>query len=426
MFSSVGGFRFLSGFSLGEGIYLMSNIGDIVQGFQTSGANAFFASENSSSGNIVMTKLGLGATTVWSKELTGSGTSEAPNNLILDSSYNSIVVGQTSSVGNTDMYISKFDSTGNLSWQRTIGDTAGDSAIDVALVDSQANIVVTGKLDDGTNTYAFAAKLASSNGSLLSQQKIIGSYIVEAITTDASGNMYMLCSETLDASRNNAVIFKCQSDFTIIWQKQIGYSTGTTDFKGRNIAVDASNNVYATIKRVSASEDFLVKLDSSGTLQWQTTFNYGTNNGFTGIAIDSMGNIYIAGYFGSPTTTVQLLKLDSSGALSWGRGLSGYGGGAESCGVYNISWYGGKILVNGYSSYAGTQYGMLLNVADDGSGVGTYADGYIWGFSPFSLATSSLVVNTNSASFSTTSLTDAAGTLTSSNFTTSVAHNIGF
>jgi len=428
MFSAVGGFRFIGNLGLRNGIYLMSNIGDIVQGFSASTSDTYFAGEDGSSGNIIMTKLGTGANTVWSTQLTGSGTTETPSNLVLDSSYNSIVIGRTNAnVSNTDMYISKFDSSGALSWQKTIGDTDNDTTYDVALNDSEANVIVTGRVV-GATSEAYVAKLASSNGSIVSQYFVGASYIVNSVATDSSNNIYLLCSETIDASRNNAVLFKCQTDFTITWQKNIGYgSPSTIDMKGVAVAVDTSGNIYVTTRRASgADEDYLLKFNSSGTLQWQTGFNYGTNNGFTGITIDPSGNIYIAATFGGGSTTVQLLKFDTSGAKLWGRGLSGYGGGAESCGVNNISWYNGRVLLNGYSYYASTKYGMLLNVLDSGSGMGTYASGYIWGNSPFSLVSSSLVSATNSASLNTASLTATAGTLTSSSYSTNVAQNIPF
>lgn len=428
MFSAVGGFRFIGGFGLNNGIYLMSNIGDIPQGFVSS-SNTFFVGEDVSGGgantNIIMTKLGTGANTVWSTQLTGSSTTEQPKNVVLDSSYNSIVIGKTNAnVSNTDMYISKFDSSGSLSWQKTIGDTDNDTTYDVALNDNQANVIVTGRVI-GATSEAYVAKLASSNGSIVSQYYVGSSYIVNSVTTDSSNNIYLLCSETLDASRNNAVLIKCQTDFTITWQVNIGYgSPSTTDMTGVAVAVDGSGNVYVTTRRGSgADEDYLLKFNSSGTLQWQTGFNYGTNSGFTGIAIDSTNNIYIAGNFSG--TTAQLLKFDSSGGLTWGRGLTGYGG-TEACGVNNISWYNGRVLMNGYSYYASTKYGMLLDVSDSGTGLGTKTDGYVWGFSPFALATGSLSVATNSASLSSASLTANAGTLTASSFTTSVAHNIPF
>lgn len=426
MFSAVGGFRFIGDFGLNSGIYLMSNIGDIPQGFVSSN-DTFFVGEDTGSGNIIMTKLGTSATTVWSTQLTGSGTTETPSNLVLDSSNNSIVIGKTNAnVSNSDMYISKFDSSGALSWQKTIGDTDNDTTYDVALNDSQANVIVTGRVI-GATPEAYVAKLASSNGSIVSQYYVGASYIVNSVATDSSNNIYLLCSETIDASRNNAVLFKCQTDFTITWQKSIGFgSPSTTDMKGVAVAVDGSGNVYVTTRRTTADEDYLLKFNSSGTLQWQTGFNFGTSNGYTGIAIDTTNNIYIAGNFvGAFGSTVQLLKFDTSGSLTWGRGLTGYGG-TEDCGVNNISWYNGKVLLNGYSYYASTKYGMLLDVLDTGVGLGTKADGYVWGFSPFSLVSSSLSIGTNSASLSTASLTANAGTLTSSSFTTSVAHNIPF
>ena len=112
------------------------------------------------------------------------------NGIAVDSSGNVYVTGKTESAGagNTDLFIAKYDSSGTIQWQRTLGGTNGDEGYGVT-VDSSGNVYVVG--------FTFSA------GSGL-QDWLIAKY-------NASG--------------------------TIQWQRTLG---GTSDEFGRAIAVDSS------------------------------------------------------------------------------------------------------------------------------------------------------------------------------------------
>lgn len=428
MFSSVGGFRFISKMGLRNGIYLFDGINDIAQGYQRAGGLTYFTSSTGvTNGAIVTAQLASDNSIAWARDLSGTSTNETASNMVIDSSDNVYVVGATnaSGAGNLDCYVSKYNSSGSLQWQRTVGTSATDRFYDIALVDSNANIMITGTANVGSSPEGTVLKLSSSTGLLVDQ--VLGGNIstIKTIATDNSGNIYILLTETLTASREYAVVIKMDSSFTQVWARNIGYaSPSTVDMGGQAIGVDNSGNVYVTV-RDSVNNDFFLKFNSGGTLQWQTGFNYSFNNGIYAMTLDTSGNIYLAGDFGSTSIVASLLKFDSSGTLLWGRGLNGYGG-TEDTSVNNISWYNGKVLMNGYGFYAGTRYGMLLDVPDDGSLLGTYSGGFVWGFSPFATASSSLTVGTASQSLNTSALTEAAGTLTDTSSTISVIQNIPF
>lgn len=423
MFSSVGGFRFISAGGLQYGVNLTQNLNEVNQGFQTFGGNTFFVGRTGGANdNIVMNKFDINNQQSYGTKLTGTNTQDFPNNLILDTNYNQIVVGLTNAntVGNYDMYLSKFDSTGNLTWQRTIGTNTDDRLVDVCLTDSEANIIAVGSSDSNTN--AWVGKFASSNGALLNQYTMNLYTVIHSVTSDSSNNLYMLITQ--DTNPDGVLVLKCTSNFTNTWGRYIEYG-GNINISGSGIAVDSGGNVFATVRRPTADEDYLFKFNSSGTLQWQTGFNFGTNNGFYALTTDPSNNLYIAGDFGTPVVPM-LLKFDTNGTLTFGRGLNGYNG-TQDAGVNNISWYNNRILMNGYSFYNATRYGMCLNVPDNGSLAGTYANGYVWGFSPFSLVSSSLTVSSGAApNWVTETLTDSAGTLTSSSYSVSFNPTIPF
>lgn len=89
----------------------------------------------------------------------------------------------------------------------------------------------------------------------------------------------------------------------------IGLLTSSVDNK--YITKSSTGDVYLGLV---GPVDNAVKLSNLGALQWQKTA--GLNN--YGVAVDSSGNTYIAGYVPF-TATTYLVKFDSSGAIVWQR-----------------------------------------------------------------------------------------------------------
>ena len=124
-----------------------------------------------------------------------------------------------------------------------------------------------------------------------------------------------------------------------------GGSQVETDIAG--VAVDSSDNIYITgtsngtnvfgssVTSGNTDNIFVVKLNSSGVVQWVYTAGGGGRDRGRKIALDSSGNIYVVGYyqntvdFGGGNVTSNgsfdafILKLNSSGTFQW---VKSYGG----------------------------------------------------------------------------------------------------
>jgi len=229
--------------------------------------------------------------------------------------------------GTYDVFLSKFDPSGNFLWAKTWGGSSYDMGSRVA-VDGSGNVYVTGRFK-GTVDFDPAAAGEDNHTSN-------GNYDVFLSRFDSSGGF--------------------------IWAKTWG---GDNQDVGTGVAVDGSGNVYTTGEfcdtvdfdpgsgfdnHVSnGSEDvFLSKFDASGNFLWAKTWGGSNNDGSSGVALDSSGNVYVTGGFrdtvdfnpaavGEDNHTsngnhdVFLSRFDSSGNFIWAKtwGGSNYDVGME-------------------------------------------------------------------------------------------------
>jgi hypothetical protein len=132
-------------------------------------------------------------------------------------------------------------------------------------------------------------------------------------------------------------------DLVQTWNTFLGSSTGFCS--GRDIAVDTSGNVYVTgessatwgspVRPFAGWRDaFVAKLNNNGDLLWNTFLGGPTYADYgIGIAVDTSGNVYVAGYsnatWGSPVSPFAgsddafAAKLNNNGALQWNTFLGG-------------------------------------------------------------------------------------------------------
>jgi len=250
----------------------------------------------------------------------GGGDDECAWDLALASSGSVYVTGFSKSfgAGDYDVLLLKYDSSGNLRWQKTWGGSEDDWGYGVG-VDEYENVYVSGvaSISEG----AFLLKY-DFNGNLLWQKTWEGNCaaVNRALAIDVSGNVYV----TGTLYDGDLFLLKYNPDGSILWQRTLDCDRFDT---GYSIATDGSGYVYVagyTLRGVASTYDtILLKYDSYGNLLWQKTWpNFGLNDelGYS-VAVDEGGNVYITGekgprgdYYNEDTI---LLKLDSMGNLLW-------------------------------------------------------------------------------------------------------------
>ena len=135
---------------------------------------------------------------------TGTTTAQAT---VVDSQGNVYVVGNATgnfgsqlNQGSQDVYLSKYDSAGNLQWSKLLGSAGTASAYSLALNPSTGGVVVSGsttRRSDATavtdgNTDSFVASY-DTNGNQLWEQQIptLTNNQANAVTVDSQGNVYI-------------------------------------------------------------------------------------------------------------------------------------------------------------------------------------------------------------------------------------------
>ncbi|MEJ2140933.1 MAG: SBBP repeat-containing protein [Gammaproteobacteria bacterium] len=192
----------------------MGNTQGDLAGSGNAGGSDVFIAKYTSSGNPV-----------WVKQL-GTTASESGYGIAVDASGNSYITGSTygalagtGNAGGDDVFITKYDSSGNQLWVKQFGVANYDRGYDIA-IDTNGNVFITGSTGQSYQVpYArpdvFVAKYDSSGNYLLLKQ--IG-----------TGTLYIDSGEGIIIGSNGIAYFT-------------GYTEGDLDNSGKN---DASKDVF--------------------------------------------------------------------------------------------------------------------------------------------------------------------------------------
>ena len=349
---------------------------------------------------VIQWQRALGGSTAYRDDDTG-------RMITVDSSGNIYVVGTTNSTdGYNSMMIAKYNSSGSIQWQRTLGTSSTQERGTGITIDSSGNVFVCGETTKGIDYIGAIVAKYDSSGTLQWQRTLDDSstQVAYDVAIDSSDNVY-IGGYTVISGYQYYMVAKYNNSGTLQWQRSFG--GGNTTSTGRSITIDSSDNIYvggvSTGGGVGVYDSILIKYNSSGTFQWQRALGTsGQQINIQGMTSDSSDNVYI---IGSNSSSYFFAKYNSSGTLQWQRSLGGSG---TDNGQGISADDKGNIYVMGYSasSGAGGDDIMFAKLPSDGSKTGTYGS--------FTYAASSHTTGTPSLTSATSSHTDAAGTCTSS------------
>lgn len=161
--------------------------------------------------------------------------------------------------------------------------------------------------------------------------KEIECFYLQDMAVDSSSNIYVV-GYIFVTSIYKIFIAKLDSTGTILWQRIVANGTSSSySALGKRIGVDSSGNVYVIGNQVLNSYSFyssaIFKYNSSGTLQWQKSFDSVNTSGdvfVLAMSVDSStGDIYYAGYgvstVSASRTDAYYGKMNTSGTIVWSK-----------------------------------------------------------------------------------------------------------
>jgi uncharacterized delta-60 repeat protein len=181
--------------------------------------------------------------------------------------------------------------------------------------------------------------------------------IAFSVVVDNLGNVYVAGNSPGETSANDVTTIKYDSAGQPQWvQRYNGPGNSDDGTNGTNaIAVDSSGNVYvAGWSAGTENTDYVViKYNSNGDQQWAERYN-GSGNGYDapyGIALDSSGNVYVTGTStgdgtGSDYTTI---KFNNNGQQQWAKSFNGSGNGYDAGQALAVD-DSGNVYVTGVST----------------------------------------------------------------------------
>lgn len=257
-------------------------------------------STNSNCPDIFLTKYDSDGNVVWSRSAVGMGCERAQG-VAADSEGNVYIVGyfwnnnvsfedhMLINQGSFDGFLAKYDVNGNVVWAKQIAGSDSDLCEDV-FVDTQDNILVTGSFQ---NTAQFG------NNTVVSPNE---------------GTYQEVFAAKFDSEGNN------------IWAECALVPFFGNYASGNGIASDAEGNIYLTgyfQYSLAFGEDtlsiaagnigmFLAKYDSGGNAVWGRTPGGTANDYGVDVCIDTDGHVFVTGYFQSPFLTFGAFPLINS------------------------------------------------------------------------------------------------------------------
>lgn len=337
-------------------------------------------SDGAGGADVLVAKYDTLGVLLWSKTL-GGAAEDTGYAVAVDSLDNIVVVGTTASsgAGYDDVLIAKYDPSGSLTWQLTLGIFPFERGYAVA-VDSSDYILVLGESSVATAGFAdFLIAKYSPDGALIWKNLLGGSSsdYGRGIAVDSLNNILVTgFTQSAGAGGFDLLLSKISPSGVVLWNNVLGGS-GTDE--GLAVAVDSSDNIVVAGRTNSdgaGNYDALVaKYDASGSLLWAKTYGVGgisPEYGY-GVAVDSLDNIIVVGRsrMGSGLFDFFIAKYNSSGTLLWEQSLGGSSmEEATAVAVDSLD----NIVVSGYASSDGAgNYDILTaKLHPDGLGNGTY------------------------------------------------------
>ncbi len=229
------------------------------------------------SSDIVLAKYTSDGIHLWSRTFGGTG-ADQPTGLVADGGANVVLTGLFNgsvdfgggtlvSAGSGDVVLAKYDTNGNHTWSHRFGSTGNDIGYDVA-VDHLSRIVITGNFSNTVDFGGGGITSAGSNDVFVAKYGISGLHMWSA----AYGGSQADFAGKVAAGRDGTIAIT-------------GSFRGSAVFGGDTLTSAGANDIY------------LASFDRDGVPLWSRSFGSATSDDGEGLAVDELGNVYLASNF---------------------------------------------------------------------------------------------------------------------------------
>jgi hypothetical protein len=242
-----------------------------------------------------------------------------------------LLCGYTMNAGsNKDILLMKINNSGDTLWTKTYDGPGNgmDEALDV-VTDVNNNIYVIGyQRGNGTGTDMATLKF-DTNGQLVWVQSYLSNINTDqtdrgnSLAVDQSGNVYVTGQTDIDASsvnNDNFITIKYGPAGTLIWSVlKNGLGNGTD--RPVKLVLDAQNNVFITGRSFNGFDDDYLTIKysgSNGAVLWEKLLDRTHHDRPTDMVINPQnGNVYVTGRSRNINYDYVTVAYNSSGSLIW-------------------------------------------------------------------------------------------------------------
>ncbi len=261
----------------------------------------------------------------------------------------SCTVGSTNlgSKGGTDIFLAKTNSSGAIQWAKTYGTVNADQIIDM-VTDTAGNLYA--QVWFGSPSFNLDGQIVTSLifGVAIAKFDANGMCTIAKTTQNIAMSTGGLAYSPLGlmAAVNSSVVAKLSMNCDTLWTRTVPTS-GSAACVFYDVTIDNAGNIIAcgtfggsanfggvtlTTPSIADLDDFVVKYNSAGVVQWAKQFgSRGPNDEYAySVAADQGGHIYVFGNYrskigietdtlinGVALPTIYLAKYSPSGVYEW-------------------------------------------------------------------------------------------------------------
>jgi hypothetical protein len=283
--------------------------------------------------DMYIVKLNNSGSLQWTRTVGGTG-EEIAMTIIQTTDGGFAVAGYTrpSGTGNADYYIVKLDAAGSLQWSRSIDRANYDYAFSIIQTTGGGFVIAGFSATGGVFTdYMYIVKLDA--GGTYQWSKTYGGSgddIASSIIQTTDGGFAVAGFTDSYGPHNEFYIIKLDSSGMLQWSRLLGETSSGSDATSVIQTTDGGFALAGGFQPTGTGnyDMYIIKLSSNGSLQWTRTLGGTGDDKAQSIIQTTDAGFVVAGYtnsFGAGNYDMYIVKLNSSGTLQWSRTVGGTG-----------------------------------------------------------------------------------------------------